>query len=150
VATDGGPAPLAQVCVYPLTTGEQFGESMTDAADARPLDRPLLSWMAMHAFQGKPEAASDPRVALLDWTAEQRAAMPPTLVITAERDVLRSQGQQFAQDLEAAGVHTTHRYVAGVMHEFFGAALVLDEAEQAQQAAARQFRTAFGTAGLVA
>lgn len=36
-ATD--PRPVAQVCVYPLTTGEQFGESMTDAADGRPLNR---------------------------------------------------------------------------------------------------------------
>jgi acetyl esterase/lipase len=143
--------PLAQVCVYPLTTAEQFGESMVDAADAadaRPLDRPLLSWMAMHAFEGRPEAAADPRIALLD--EEQRASMPPTLAITDERDVLRSQGQQFAQDPEAAGVRTTHRYYAGVMHEFFGAAPVLDEAAQAQQEAARHVRTAFGTAGDVA
>ena len=150
LAANGQPVPLAQVCVYPLTTAEQFGESMVDAADARPLDRPLLSWMAMHAFQGRPEAATDPRIALLDWTQEQRAGMPPTLVITAERDVLRSQGQQFAADLEAAGVRTTHRYYEGVMHEFFGAAAVLDEAEQAQQEAARHFRTVFGTAGISA
>jgi len=137
------PMPRAQVLVYPLTTGEQFGESMEDAADGRPLNRPLLSWMAMHAFAGKPEAATDPRIALLDWTAGQRAVMPPTLVITDERDVLRSQGQQFATDLEAAGVETTHRYFPGVMHEFFGASAVLDEAEQAQQGAAAHFLAAF-------
>ncbi|TYP88452.1 alpha/beta hydrolase fold domain-containing protein [Blastococcus xanthinilyticus] len=146
LAANDQPVPLAQVCVYPLTTGEQFGESMEDAADARPLNRPLLSWMAMHAFEGKPEAAQDPRIALLDWTPAQRALMPPTLVITDERDVLRSQGQQFARDLEAAGVPTTHRYYEGVMHEFFGAAAVLDKAEQAQQEAAQHFRRAFGTA----
>ncbi|MGY1858122.1 alpha/beta hydrolase fold domain-containing protein [Modestobacter sp. SYSU DS0290] len=145
LAANGQPTPVAQVCVYPLTTGEQFGESMEDAADGRPLNRALLSWMAMHAFQGKPEAATDPRVALLDWTPEQRASMPPTLVITDERDVLRSQGQQFARDLEAAGVPTTHRYFAGVMHEFFGAAAVLDEAEQAQQDAAAHLTRAFSS-----
>ncbi|MGY1841017.1 MULTISPECIES: alpha/beta hydrolase fold domain-containing protein [unclassified Modestobacter] len=145
LAANGQPLPVAQVCVYPLTTGEQFGESMEDAADGRPLNRALLSWMAMHAFQGKPEAATDPRVALLDWTPDQRAGMPPTLVITDERDVLRSQGQQFARDLEAAGVPTTHRYFAGVMHEFFGAAAVLDEAEQAQQAAAAHLTQAFSS-----
>jgi hypothetical protein len=39
----GEPLPAAQVLVYPLTTSEQFGESMEDAADARPLNRPLLS-----------------------------------------------------------------------------------------------------------
>ncbi|MGY2084418.1 alpha/beta hydrolase fold domain-containing protein [Blastococcus sp. SYSU DS0539] len=150
LAANDQPLPLAQVCVYPLTTGQQFGESMEDAADARPLNRALLSWMAMHAFQGKPEAATDPRIALLDWTPEQRASMPPTLVVTAERDVLRSQGEQFARDLEAAGVPTTHRHYDGVMHEFFGAAAVLDKAGQAQQEAAQHFRRAFGTADATA
>ena len=138
-----GPRPLAAVCVYPLTTGEQVGESMDDAADGRPLNRPLLSWMAMHAFQGVPEGATDPRVDLLNWTDEQLRTMPPTLVITDERDVLRSEGQLFTEKLEAAGVPTTHRYYAGVMHEFFGAAAVLDEAEQAQREAAEHLRRAF-------
>ena len=90
----------------------------------------------MHAFEGQPDAANDPRIDLLGWTDEQLALMPPTLVITDERDVLRSQGEQFARNLEAAGVATTHRHYDGVMHEFFGAAAVLDKAEQAQQAAA--------------
>ena len=145
LAQAGEPMPVAQVCVYPLTTAEQFGESMEDAADGRPLNRPLLSWMAMHAFEGVPDGAQDPRVHLLGWSTEQRALMPPTLVITDERDVLRSQGQQFAADLEAAGVPTNHTYYPGVMHEFFGASAVLDKAEQAQQEAARHFLAAFGS-----
>lgn len=57
--------------------------------------------------------------------------------------MLRSQGQKFAENLEAAGVPTTHRYYAGVMHEFFGASAVLDKAEQAQQEASEHFRRAF-------
>jgi acetyl esterase/lipase len=132
------------VCVYPLVTPEQYGESMEDAADARPLDRPLLSWMAMHAFEGEPDAAQDPRVNLLDLPAERLGVLPPTLVITAERDVLRSQGQEFARRLEAAGVATTARHYDGVMHEFFGAAAVLQKAEDAQQEAARHLTAAFG------
>jgi acetyl esterase/lipase len=145
LAQAGEQLPVAQVCVYPLTTAEQFGASMEEQADGRPLNRALLSWMAMHAFEGRPDAAQDPRIALLDWSQDQRALMPPTLVITDERDVLQSQGVQFAEDLEAAGVATTHRHYAGVMHEFFGAAAVLDKAEEAQQAAAQHFLQAFGT-----
>ena len=147
LAASGQPTPAAQVCVYPLTTPEQYGESMADAADGRPLNRALLSWMAMHAFQGEPDAAQDPRVDLLGLPAEQLSSLPPTLVVTAERDVLRSQGEEFARRLEGAGVPTTHRHYQGVMHEFFGAAAVLDKAEQAQQEAARHLRSAFGTAG---
>ena len=100
LAEAGEQLPVAMVPVYPVTTAEQFGESMQDAADGRPLNRALLSWMAMHAFEGRPDAATDPRIDLLGWTDEQRRLMPPTLVITDERDVLRSQGEQFAQDLE--------------------------------------------------
>lgn len=38
LARAGEQLPVAQVLVYPLTTGEQYGESMADAADARPLN----------------------------------------------------------------------------------------------------------------
>ncbi len=143
LAEAGEQVPDAQVCVYPLTTAEQYGESMADAADSRPLNRALLSWMAMYAFEGKPDAAQGPRINLLGLTAGQLAMMPPTLVITDQRDPLRSQGEQFAQNLEAGGVPTTARHYDGVMHEFFGAAAVLKEAEQAQLEAAAHFTRAF-------
>lgn len=142
----GDTLPLAQVCVYPLTTGEQYGDSMADAADARPLNRALLSWMAMYAFDGKPDAGTDPRIALLDLPAETLAKMPPTLVITDERDVLRSQGEEFAKRLETAGAEVTATRYEGVMHEFFGASAVLDKAEAAQREAAQHFLAAFGGA----
>jgi len=144
LAEAGEQTPVAQVLVYPVATAEQFGDSMADAADGRPLNRPLLSWMAMHAFEGRPDAATDPRIDLLGWSEEQLALMPPTLVITDERDVLRSQGQEFGKKLQAAGVETTGSYFAGAMHEFFGASAVLELAEQAQQDAAAHFRSGFG------
>ena len=99
----------------------------------------------MHAFEGRPDAAEDPRIDLLGWTDEQLRAMPPTLVITDERDVLRSQGQEFATRLEAAGVPVSQAYFPGAMHEFFGASAVFELAEQAQQDAARHLAQAFGT-----
>jgi acetyl esterase len=135
--------PVAQVLVYPLTTAEQFGESMVDAADARPLTRPLLSWMAMHAFAAAPDGAKDPRVNLLGLPPTQLANLPPVLLITGERDVLRSQGEEFAQHLTAANVTTTATRYDGVMHEFFGAAAVLDKAQQAQRQAAKYLQAAF-------
>jgi acetyl esterase/lipase len=131
------------VLVYPLTTAEQFGESMTDSADGRPLNRPLLSWMAMHAFAGVPQAPEDPRIDLLGRTAEELSGLPPALVITDERDVLRSQGEEFAANLKNAGVAVTATRYDGVMHEFFGAAAVLDQAERAQQQAADHLLAAF-------
>ena len=136
--------PQALVMVHPLTTGRQFGDSMEDSADARPLNRPLLSWMLMHAFQGEPDAMKSLLVELLEWDGRQLTTMPPTLVVTAERDPLRSQGWQFLGMLQAAGVPATDLYYQGVMHEFFGAAAVLAKAEQAQREAAHHFLRAFG------
>ncbi len=71
--------------------------------------------------------------------------MPPTLMITDERDVLRSQGQEFATRLEAAGTPVSQVHFPGAMHEFFGASAVFELAEQAQQDAARHLAMAFGT-----
>ncbi|MBA3743205.1 MAG: alpha/beta hydrolase fold domain-containing protein [Sporichthya sp.] len=142
----GDPMPVAQVLVYPVTTAEQVGESMADAADARPLNLPLLSWMAMHAFQGVPHAAKDPRIDLLGVAIEELAGLPPALVITDERDVLRSQGEEFAAHLDKAGVAVTATRYDGMMHEFFGASAVLDKAEQAQQEAADHLLRAFNSA----
>jgi acetyl esterase/lipase len=145
LALTGEDLPVAQVLVYPLTTGEQFGESMDDAADARPLNRPLLSWMAMHAFEGVSDAARDPRIDLLSIPTAQLAGLPPALVITDERDVLRTQGEEFARHLADAGVPTTLSRYDGVMHEFFGAAAVLDKAREAQYEAAGHLCRAFGS-----
>jgi acetyl esterase/lipase len=144
LAEVGDRPPQALVLVHPLTTGKQFGDSMEDAADARPLNRPLLSWMLMHAFQGEPDAMKSLLVELLEWDGRQLTTMPPTLVVTAERDPLRSQGWQFLGMLQAAGVPATDLYYQGVMHEFFGAAAVLAKAEQAQREAAHHFLRAFG------
>lgn len=140
------PAPVAQALVYPLVTAQQYGESMEDAADARPLNRPLVSWMAMHAFAGEPGAISDDRVALLELPSERLTGVAPAIVVTAERDPLRSQGQAFAESLRAAGVPTTTKHYDGVMHEFFGAGAVLDKAQEAQREVAQHFRHAFGEA----
>lgn len=59
--------------------------------------------------------------------------------------MLRSQGEEFALHLETAGVAVIATRYDGVMHEFFGAAAVLDQAQDAQLEAAMHLRTAFGT-----
>lgn len=136
--------PVEQVLVHPLTTPAQYGESMTDSADARPLTRPLLSWLLLHAVDGTPEALADWRLDLLSLPSATLCGLPPTLVIGAGRDVLRSQGEEFARRLDAAGVDVTLSRYEGVAHDFFAAAAVLDKAAAAQDEAAAHLRTAYG------
>ncbi|MFD0784350.1 alpha/beta hydrolase fold domain-containing protein [Micromonospora avicenniae] len=142
----GEPLPVAQVLVCPLTTTAQYGASMRDAADARPLNRPLLSWMMMHAFLGVTDSLKDPRVDLLPLSAQGLAGLPPTLIVTTDRDVLQSQGDEWCARLEAASVRATSVRYLGVMHDFFGLAAVLDKAALAQEEVALHLRQAFGEA----
>ncbi len=69
--------------------------------------------------------------------------MPPTTVITAEIDPLRSEGQALAEKLKAAGVQVEAKNYDGVTHEFFGMAAVVDDAKAAEKQAAEGLKRAF-------
>jgi acetyl esterase len=138
--------PLLQVLIYPVTSVASEEGSAVDAADATPLNRPMLSWFARHTFP-RPEMLTDPRVALLDLPVERLAGLPPAVLITVERDPLRRQGQAFAAQLRAAGVPVEHIHYDGVPHEFFGMGAVLDVAAAAQDRVAAALHAAFNPSG---
>ncbi|WJK41963.1 alpha/beta hydrolase fold domain-containing protein [Solwaraspora sp. WMMA2056] len=138
--------PLLQVLIYPLTSIVVDDDSTVDAADAAPLNRAMLSWFARHTFPSA-QLLADPRVALLDVPVQRLAGLPPAVVITVERDPLRSQGQEFAARLRAAGVPVEHIHYDGVPHEFFGMGAVLDVAVQAQDRVAAALHAAFNPSG---
>ena len=140
-----GPQPVFQLLVYPVTSTSNDWPSFKAAADAKPLYTGWLNWFLGHAISSAADLA-DWRLDLLSLTTEQLAALPPALVITAERDPLHDQGVAYAQSLTTAGVSTQLVQVSGVPHEFFGLAAVVAKAEQAQQTAAAALRTAFAAA----
>lgn len=131
----GGPAIALQVLTFPPL------DLVTPAAEkVVPGVKHLLTPTLAHIFDGAYAPAdrrSDPLVspaapANLE-TIDGRhplAGMPTTLLITAERDLLRAEGIRYAAGLREAGVTVTHEDVAGVDHGF----LLAEPASMARQA----------------
>lgn len=132
--------PLAVVAVYPIAGTDMNTPSYMENAMAKPLNRAMMGWFFDNYLKGDADKA-DPRVNLV---AADLAGLPPTTIINAQIDPLRSDGEMLALKLRAAGVNTTQRTFDAVNHEFFGMAAVVDKALAAQQMAADALKTAFG------
>ncbi|MFI5844217.1 alpha/beta hydrolase fold domain-containing protein [Catenuloplanes sp. NPDC051500] len=133
--------PAALVLVHPLATLDPFGSSMTSEADAKPLSLTALSWLLSHAVP--PGAATDRRLDLLSIPSTSLSGLPPTLIITADRDPLRDQAETLGHHLAAAGIPVTTTRYTGVMHGFLAAAPALDTAQRALAESAAHLRRAF-------
>ncbi|MEO6123319.1 MAG: alpha/beta hydrolase [Ilumatobacteraceae bacterium] len=138
---NGSRTPVAQVLINPITTTALTSPSCRDNADAKPLDTAMLRWSFGHLLADS--ALADGRLDLDTLDDALLAVMPPTMVITAERDPLHDQGVAFAQRLKSAGATAAIREYNGVAHDFFGTARVVAAAGDAHRATATLLESAF-------
>jgi acetyl esterase len=93
------------------------------------------------------ESRSDIFVSPLQATLSDLEGLPPALVIVDENDVLRDQGEAYANKLRDAGVPTTSVRFNGTIHDFMRLNALRD-AESTRAAitlAVGALRRAFGT-----
>ncbi len=128
----GGPAIAAQLLVYPAcdVTGEY--PSRHENAAGYFLDLPTMAWFLNH-YAADAAMHEDPRLSPLQHG--DLGGLPPAVVVTAEYDPLRDEGEAYAKALAAAGVPVEGKRFDGMIHGFFdmgafspGAQAAVDEA----------------------
>ncbi len=135
--------PLHQLLVYPIAGNDLETASYIENANAVPLGKADMQWFFDHVLE-TPDQADDPRINLVD--RDDLQDLPPATVVTAEIDPLRSEGQAYAEALEAAGVTVNALDFKGVTHEFFGMGKVVDTAKEALDAANADLKSALAAA----
>ncbi len=128
----GGPPLAGQLLVYPNTLyGAQTPSMQFD--DESLFNRRSVAWYWQH-YLDSPDDGRNPLASPL--LAPDLSGLPPALVITAECDPLRDEGEQYAGRLAEAGVPVEQHRYEGVMHGFFTMSGVLDDTERALRQAA--------------
>ena len=114
-ATAGKHPLRALLLLYPVMDSPQAGHpSYIENATGYGLEANIMRWFWQQYAPGVSPA--DPDVSPLQ--LHKLPALPPTLVATAEYDVLRDEGLAYAQKLEAAGVAVTHLHAPDMHHNF--------------------------------
>lgn len=144
IARDKSNPPIAfQLLVYPVTDYCLPGTaSYIENQEGYLLNRTDMLWYFGH-YLSSAEQAEDPHVSPLK--AADLSNLPPAMVITAEFDVLRDEGEAYAQRLQKAGVPVMLKRYNGLIHGLFGPDDGVDQAIQAQKDASDVLREAFSS-----
>ena len=129
----GGPPIAFQALVYPVTDADLDTASYTAEENQLMLSRDGMVWFWDHYL---PDASRRAECDASPLRAEDFAGLPPAIVLTAEYDVLRDEGEAYADRLEAAGVPVDRIRCPGQMHGFFTLLMVPGHEEAIEQIAA--------------
>ena len=136
----GGPAIALQLLVYPVTVLDFSTDSYRENAEGYGLTTVAMKWYWDH-YVSSEQDGSNPYAAPM--AAKDLSGLPPALVITAEFDPLRDEGEAYGHRLEQAGVPTTCTRYDGMIHGFFGMPTVVDKGKQAITEASAALKQAF-------
>lgn len=123
-----GPTIALQALVYPVTDAAMASDSMRELAVGYLLERRLMQW---YWNQYCPNETERRNPWASPMAAESLAGLPPALVVTAELDPLRDEGEAFAQRLEAEGGEAEVMRYPGQVHGFMGLLGVIADADAA-------------------
>jgi len=131
-----------QLLIYPVTDGTMTRPSIHANAEGYFLTKDTMDWF-WEQYMGAGDR-TDPRVSPMHVLDEALAGLPPALIITAEYDPLRDEGEAYAARLVGAGVPVTTSRYDGVIHGFFSMRDIVPEGKAAVDQACEALRRACG------
>jgi acetyl esterase len=138
----GGPHLVFQLLIYPATDFRMNTPSIEENATGYFLTKDDMIWFTNHYLNSEEDKTNPLASPLL---ARDLSGLPPALIITAQYDPLRDEGELYGQKLREAGVPVTVSRYEGVIHGFFGS-IPSDKGKQAEAEASAALRVAFGKA----
>ncbi|MFZ9675268.1 MAG: alpha/beta hydrolase [Ilumatobacteraceae bacterium] len=143
VVANVAPVPLRyQMLIYPVTDATRSSQSYIDNAVGYRLTAAGMKWFCDHYLSGGVGSETDPRVSPLFAPDTVLSDTPPALVITAEYDPLRDEGEDYARRLMEAGVSCALARYSGMIHGFFSMSEMVDDGMKAIEHAASLTKTA--------
>jgi acetyl esterase len=124
-----GPMLCAQLLIYPATCADGTETpSMVENASGYLLERSDMDWFLGHYLPNESDR-SIPRSSPIHNT--NLAGLAPALVITAEYDPLRDEGEAYARAMQAAGVDVEISRYDGAIHAFYSFFPILEQGRAA-------------------
>ncbi len=112
-----GPAIKLQVMLWPVTDAIFETSSYKELGEGRFLTRNMMIWFWDNYLPDK-KTRKEIYASPLQAGLEQLKGLPPTLIQTAENDVLRDEGEAYARKLNEAGVPVTLTRYGGLIHDY--------------------------------
>ncbi len=113
----GGPALRAQVLLWPVTDANLDTPSYRQFASGHFLTRDMMAWF-WDSYTTDGAARKQIYASPLQASIGQLKGLPPTLIQTAEFDVLRDEAEAYGRKLDEAGVEVKSVRYNGMIHDF--------------------------------
>jgi acetyl esterase len=144
IRDESAPALCGQLLIYPVTDYHTPGTpSYQENAEGYGLTRDTMRWF-WHHYINDPKDAAQPYASPL--RARDFSGLPPALVVTAEYDPLRDEGERYADKLRAAGTSCVLSRWRGMNHGFFFWVGLVDKADEAMAETCAWLREIFQVA----
>jgi acetyl esterase len=114
---NGNPHLRAQILFWPVTDANLENASYDQFANGYFLSKGMMRWF-WDAYTIDPKERAEIYASPLMASTEQLRGLPPALIETAGEDVLRDEGEAYANKLDAAGVDVVSVRYTQMIHDY--------------------------------